>query len=349
MKYQESDGILPLRVEREYQTVKLVPGLRKFSKPIFNFIEKIIKGRDEHPVYEGRDVAGGSGAEDTIPAILIASGEFFMASEEGRKFISEHFDQLKKAVEYFEKKTDDTDGLAIITKDMPDWADSLTRKGKLGGINVWWARSLRLMAHMAKELGHEDDARHYTEEFRKVEEGVMDKIYNKSEGYFRAAEGDNRLDTVASIFGALYFLSPEEAVRVEGSLSDKVLCNTGLQNFDKPYPKEQIFWSHKLTGWNDYHNKFVWPWVTLENIQVKIKIALQHPDESVRAKYKKEAIDDLVYMAKVFEEVGGVYEVVDPNSPKPAKMPFYTPVKNFMGSMSAFQGAYGQLKNLGWI
>ncbi len=101
-------------------------------------------------------------------------------------------------------------------------------------------------------------------------------------------------------------------------------------------------------GNGDYHNKFVWPWVTCENIQVKIKIALQHPDEGIREQYKREAIEDLVGVSKLFEEAGGAYEIVKPDEPK-APRGIYNPPKNLMGSLAAYQGAYRQLKKLEWI
>ena len=98
-----------------------------------------------------------------------------------------------------------------------------------------------------------------------------------------------------------------------------------------------------------YHNEFVWPWVTCQNIRVKIKIGLLHPESAIRNAYKKEAVDDLVAMARIFRDAGGAYEILKPNEPKAAKSLFYDPPKKFIGSMSAYQGAYAQLSELGWI
>ena len=98
-----------------------------------------------------------------------------------------------------------------------------------------------------------------------------------------------------------------------------------------------------------YHNKFVWPWVTLQNIQVKVKIATEHKDESVREAYRREAVDDLVKMAKLFREAGGAYEIFEPDESKAAGMRFYKPPQYFMGTMATYQSAYAQLKELGWI
>jgi glycogen debranching enzyme len=345
-RHQRKDGSLPSRVEREYEIVRLIPVLRCWSKPIFNLIERKIKRNFERPVYEGQDGAGG---EDTVPAAIIGMGELFVASPAARQFVQSRFYQMEQAIDFFRTKTDRKDGLAIMTRSNPDWADTITRKGKLGGINVWWARALRLMEYIARDLGRVEDARRYRKEFRRVKKSVLGKLYDQRGGYFRAEENDARLDTVASIFGALYLLGPGEAVHVEEALKKRVERPTGLQNFAPPYPKQSIFWIHRLMGQSRYHNKNVWPWVTCENIQVMIKIALQHPNEETRFRYKGNAINSLFQMAELFGRAGGVGEVFDPDLPKLAATWIYTPPKDFMGSMAAYQGAYLQLRKLGWV
>ena len=106
---------------------------------------------------------------------------------------------------------------------------------------------------------------------------------------------------------------------------------------------------HRLMGQWLYHNKFVWPWVTCQNIQVKIKIAREHENPAIRHEYQREAVEDLVMIAQLFKKGGGAYEVFEPDEPKPGRTAFYKPPQNFMGSMAAYQGAYAQLKELGWI
>lgn len=345
-KYQREDGMLPLRIEKEYLLLKVFPGMRSLAKPIFNLIEKRIKGRNERPVYEGQDF---SSAQDTVPTTLVAIGEFFINSPEGKDFVKKHFDQIKKAADFFRGKSDPEDNLIDVKKSNADWADSIIRGGKLGNINIWWARSLRMMEFMANSLGREEDAKNYKEEFRKVKNSIIEKLYNKEQGYFRAKEGENRMDTVASVFGSLYLLGPKEAAKVQETLKQRVKRASGLKNFDPPYPNKQIMLPLRIIGHGGYHNEYVWPWITCQNIQAKIKIALQHPEENIRSQYKKEAVTDLADMAKLFKEAGGAYEIFDPNTRKPPKERFYTPPKNIMGNLAAYQGAYLQLKELGWI
>ncbi len=344
-KYQRPNGMLPFKVEREYGLVKSIPGCRSLDKRLFDLIERRMRKRLERPVYEGEDF---SGAEDTVPVVIIAAGELFMCSDEGRTFVRDYLEHMKRAIEFFRTKTDPTDGLAVIATDNSDWADSLTRKGKLGGVNVLWARALRLMEYVSRELGLKDDAQSYRDEFRKVKKSVIKTLYNHPTGYFRAKEGEDRLDTVASIFGALYLLPPGEAKRVEETLK-KVRRASGFQNFAPAYGGNEIFWSHRLFRMGGYHNRFVWPWVTCQNIQVKIKIGLQHNDPAVRSQYRREAIDDFLQSSRLFRSVGGAYEIVNPDEPEPGRLLFYRPPTNFMGSLAAYQGAYGQLRRIGWI
>jgi len=139
-------------------------------------------------------------------------------------------------------------------------------------------------------------------------------------------------------------------VRVEETLARRVARATGLANFDPPYPRAQIFWSHRLLFRSgEYHNYFVWPWVALQNIHVKIKIAKEHPDAAVRGRYQKEAIADFVQMANIFQTAGGAPEVINPHEPSSPKTRFYRIPKYFMGSMAGYFGIYRKIKNLGWV
>lgn len=344
--HQQPDGMLPLRVEKQYMILKLIPGLRSLAGPIFDLVENKIKGRKERPVYEEQDF---SSAEDTVPVAVIATGIFFIASPAGKKFVEENFDKIKKAIEYFETKTDPNDSLAVMRKKNADWADSINRGGKLGAINIWWAQSLKLMSLMSSQLDKKDDAVFYQNKFQRVQQSIMEKLYDKEGAYFRAEEGVDRVDTVASIFGSLYLLGPEECAGVQETLKKRMRDNSGLKNFDPPYPPEQIMWPHKLIGHEGYHNSYIWPWVTCQNIQVKIKIALDHPDASVKNQYKVEALNDLVDMAKLFKDAGGAYEIFQPNTRKPAITRWYKPPRNLLGNLVAYENAYLKLKELKWI
>ena len=345
-KYQRANGMLPYRIEREYQKLKLVPGFRFLARRAFVVVHEKIRGRSERPVYEGQDTGGG---EDTVPVILIAVGEFFKASPEGIKFAEGHFEQLQKAVDFFRTKTDPADDLAIVTKNNADWADTIKRRGKLGGLNVWWAETLRTMGNIANGLGRAPEAKKYQEEYELVRSHVLDK-FHAQEGYFRAKENDDRLDTVATIFGALYLLDAKDAVQAEEALAARVLRPTGYVNFDPPYPRGQISRMHRFLFPNgEYHNHFVWPWVTLQNIYVKIKIATGHPEKNIREKYKEEAIADFIRMSRIFKISNGAHEVLHPNNPEPPKTRFYRVPRHFMGSLAGYAGIYRKMKNLGWL
>ena len=345
-RHQRADGMLPYRVEREYEMLKFLPGLRPFAKVAFNLIEKKIFGRTERPIYEGQEFGGG---EDTIPVVLLAVHGFWDVSDEGKRFAGTYYAQLQKAASFFEKRTDPADGLAIITHHNPDWADTVKRHGKLGAINVWWAQALRGLAEIAEGLGRHDDAKKYRDESERTRHGILEKLY-APEGYFKAEVNDPRLDTVASIFGALYLLDVEEAVRVEELLARRVARPTGFLNFDPPYLRREIFWAHRLIfREGEYHNHFVWPWVALQNIYVKIKIGLEHPDAALREQYKKEAVADFVRMSGVFRAVDGAPEILQPHASAIPETPRYRVPRHFMGSLAGYAGIYRKLVKIGWI
>ncbi len=340
-RYQREDGMLPLRVERQYALLKIIPLFGWLAKPLLRLIRKAA----DRPVYEGQDF---SGAEDTVPAVVIAAGELFLSSDNGKAFVRAHFSQLQKAIAYFRTKTDARDGLAVVTRINPDWADSIQRHGKLGTINVLWAKSLRVMEHLARSLSHDREAKVYAAEAAMVEHSVREKLFSPG-GYFRAVAGEERIDAVATIFGALTLLNAKECVGVLETLERRLKHASGLKNFDPPYPASSVFWISRLSGHAGYHNEYVWPWVTCENIQLKMKVALHHPDAAVRERYKHEAMDDLADTARLFKKLGGAYEIVQPDEPAPAASLLYTPPKNFMASLAGYLGAYHRMMQLQWL
>lgn len=345
-KHQRADGAFPSRVERDYQLIKFIPILRAWSRQIFDLIEVKLRGNTERAVYEGMDFSGG---EDTVPAILIEAGELFLTSAEGREFVLRHFWQLETAAKFFKKRIDPDDGLAIMKKTDPDWADTLKRRGKLATVNIWWARGLFLLGEIAIARGETEVAEAHQREFEKLKKSILTKIYDGERHYFKAAVDDKRLDTVASIFGALYFLDAGEAAKLEYELNVRVLRSSGLRNFDPPYSNKDVHWMPRLMRQWPYHNKFVWPWVTCQNIRVKIHIAEGHPNAMIRAEYRRESLEDLLLNAKLFKGAQGALEIFEPDAPKIGRTAFYRPPRNFMASMAAYQGAYLRLKELGWI
>src|SRR3989344_406707 len=277
-RHQRADGSLPFRVEKEYLLLKLTPGLQCLARPFFRLMEERLRGKAERPVYRGEDF---SSAEDTIPAVLLVAEMYRASGERGATFVAAHKDACTRARGYFAKKCG-PDGLVSVAAGNVDWADSITRGGKLGLLNVLWVRTLEA-----------DSAQDGRRDFAHAKRALMDMLYDQKGAFFRTAAGEDRADTAATILGALFFLDANECVRVEETLKAKMARPSGLGNFDPPYPSHSVRLSFRLIGHGEYHNAYVWPWVSLQNIHVKIKIAQTHPEEAVREQYKKEAVDDL--------------------------------------------------------
>ncbi len=342
-RYQRPNGMLPLRVEREYELVKLTPVIGRYlAHPLF----RLMHGGKERPVYEGQDFSGG---KDTIPLILLAVSALCDATPLGQAFVERHTDHIKKAVDYFLAQTDPQDGLIAVPSLNPDWADSIERGGKLGTVNVLWTQGLKRLVALYETMGMKDEAARLRTTAACAQKSVLEKLWDKDGGCFRAEVQDDRLDTVATLLGASYFLEATEQVRVEEALERRVRCKTGLRNFDPPYPRGKIFFIHRFTGNAGYHNASAWPWVACQNIRLCARIAVQHPDAAVRDRYRNTALADLILIAQLFQSAGGACEIFRTDVPAPARMLFYTPSKNFLGSLAGFLGAYRQLNVLGWI
>lgn len=351
--FQKKDGSLPYRVEKKRFILEyflrvlfgIDPGaLRKIG---IDFVTR----RKKRPIYEGER---GNNAEDTIPSVISSIGEFFMASKEGREFAENNYEKIRLAIENFIKRTDPEDGLESSGVNNPDWADSIKRGGKkLSTVNIRWEIALERAEKISAELGM-GEAKKYDALAKKARKGIMDKLYNEKDHYFRTGEGEERMDAVASILGCLHILPVEESVRVQESMKKRLFCKSGLRNFYPPYPKKRLSFILRIIGMGGYHNEAVWPWVAAVNIHAKIKIAQEHPDKEVREQYRNESVLDLLSLAALFESAGGAYEVFDPDRPEQYRklrtgiMKYQVP-KNFMGNLASYQSVYHRLKKLGWI
>ena len=342
LRHQRIDGTLPIRVEKEYLVIKLIPGLRWLARPMFVLVEGVLRGRTERPVYKGQDFLH---SEDTIPDALIAAGVYGAASECGRVFITSHAKTLYRALDHFSSKIG-PDGLVDVPRGNVDWADSILRGGTLGLVNVLWVRALELMIPVLSGVPEAEKVQHL---YGQARSSLMEKLYDQTGAYVRASAGEGRIDAAATVLGALFFLGADDCVRVQETLKARLKKSSGLGNFEPRYPSNDILWPLKIIRHQEYHNGYVWPWVTLQNIHVKIKIAQTHPDGAVREQYKKESVEDLHDAAALFEGAGGAYEVFFPDTRKPADTRWYHPPRFFLANMAAFMSVYSKLKSLGWL
>ena len=346
LSHQRRSGELPIRVEREYMLLKVVPGLRFLARPAFSLFQEALRGRSERPVFRGQDF---NDALDTIPAFLVAAGSYFSSSKRGASFISARMNTLARACEYFYSMADQNSGLVRVAQGNMDWADSIVRGGELGVLNVLWVRGLELMTMMFAATGRIEEQRQCQTLFARAHASLMQRIYCRGDAYFRSRRGEDRLDTVASVLGSLFFLDATECARVQDTLRARVKVPSGFSNFDPPYPAEDVLWPHKLIGHAGYHNAYAWPWTTCLNIQVKTKIAREHPGAAVRERFRKEAIEDLFDTADLFETAGGAYEIFLPEARTPAITHWYHPPRNFLPNLAGFVGAYRALESLGLL
>jgi len=342
-RHQLSNGALPYRVEKEFGLVRLIPGLWRLASPLFRLIEG--KKRLERPLYEGESSNGG---EDTVPAVILAAGTYLRTSH-GNKYAREYFRHLIDAVHFFETKVDPSDGLAVMTRFSPDWAESIQRKGKLGYVNIIWVESLYVMNQIALEIGEDALATEYASKYERSKRSLLEKIYNSKEHYFRAKVGEDRIDTPASLLGALFFLDTDEAVAVEKTLRQKVRGPIGYHNFEPKYQTKEISLVTRFFGVKSYHNDFVWPWVSCQAIRLMIWIAERHQSAEVRDEYKAKALESLIQTAELFRDLGGAYETVHYSEKVKAQSLFYYPPRNFLASLAGFMGAFKKMQSLGWM
>jgi len=229
--FQLKNGGLPFRIEEEYMLIKLIPGLKWFSPLIFDLVQRKWKHQAQRPVYPGDDFDMGS---DTTLLIILAACAYATRSDRGRMFVGPLYPKLLHAFEHVAAKADLNTGLLVIPKGLVDWADSIRRGGKLGVINVLWVRALDALETLHQLYGSEAAMSAHGTLRKKAHASLMREVYAKEQGFFRTTAGEDRLDTVASILGSLFFLDAEEAARVQETIRARVARESGSQIFILP-------------------------------------------------------------------------------------------------------------------
>ena len=234
---------------------------------------------------------------------------------------------------------------------MQDWADSISRGGKLATVNGIYLHALREMTYVAANCGMDEMAAKYADRYEHVRTSYLTTFWDDALGYIKAAADDNRIDAMANIYACLYHLGPAQCVRVQENLQKLVAPNLLLKNFNTPYPASMVALRYKVAGIPGYHNSYTWPWVTCENILAKLKIARNHPELQTRIRFFHEAQGDFVIVTENHTTNGDFYEVVDAETGKPVSSRFfglklYVSALGFMSSITTYIAAEEELEQV---
>lgn len=288
-------------------------------------------------------------ARDTVYSIIIACFNLFRASREGRKFVTEIFPRLVRALESESKHVDPRDQL-VISKSCSDWFDCGKRKGKLAGINLLRCQALHAMARMAYSTGDSCLAERYSSVAEHVFQSCLEAFWDDERGCFTASAKDDRLDTFANVSACLWLPDLDRCVRIQDALEREVREASGLLHcHSRPYSWQEI--SLTRTAWmTGYGNTFLYPVLADLNISAQARIASCHKNKAARREFAERAAIHLDLQTQTHMRLGTFHEVLDPRSHEPAQHPVFRGQfkshSGFTPAAAAYLAAYHALCSL---
>lgn len=310
------DGTLPLRIEYDRHYLHFIPLIRS--------IRRLIDRSKGHPVYE--DAMFAQGARDTVSSIIIACGETFRTGDFGEEFVMKNWETLQKIITRENLHIDPKDGL-VEGSNYQSWTDSIKMPGKIAFTNILHFRALREMFFMASQMGRTEDveefegqALEYQDQAIRLKESILEHFWDQDKGYFKAGIDDDRLDVSANIFACMYLANDDQGDRIQENLDECRTMPFGLlRNFDRPYPNSAIDVRHRIGNISGYHNLYIWPYLTSENILAKLKIANTTQDEYLSERFRQESVEEFIGLSQLHKRNGDFYEVLDPVTFEPVE------------------------------
>ena len=244
-------------------------------------------------------------------------------------FVSGNWDALGRAMTWLAEYRGEDDSL-LRQAAFSDWADTISRSGKVLYTNVIYWKAVVEMERMAGILNLEADARTYAQKAEALHTALMTEFWRPDLGYFVTSRFFDNLSSSGNLLAIAWGLADEErsnrildAMRFFG-----MAIPVPTKVVHRAYPRRFVAIENRLGGIADYHTYFAWLWIGAWHV-----IALARIGRSEEAR-------ELIYnMSRVIVRDGAVHEVYAPNGAYASTL-WYTSESPLTWSAGMFVYAY---------
>ncbi len=183
-----------------------------------------------------------------------------------------------------------------------DWADSVSRVGRVLYTNVLYWKALHDLASVAAKYGFEEDAEFFGKQVGQVKSVINDEFWREDLGYFVTSEQFELLNSDGNLLAAAWGLaSHEQAELILDSMERLNMAEpVPTQVTDKTYGPKYIAIENRLGGIPHYHTLAAWLWLGGWHV-----VALTKMGRVAEAKIVLDRIDGLIVRDEVVHEVFG--------------------------------------------
>jgi GH15 family glucan-1,4-alpha-glucosidase len=234
-------------------------------------------------------------------ALLVIAALRYLRRFDDKHFCADHWPALKKGLEWLEAHALGDDDL-LHQGAYTDWADSVSRVGRVLYTNVLYWKALHDFANVANKYGYENDAAEFSLKASRVEVAINDDFWREDLGYFITSDQFELLNSDGNLLAVAWGLtSSKQSHAILDTLRRLHMADpVPTQVTDRPYGSKYIAIENRLGGIPHYHTLAAWLWLGGWHV-----VALTRVGRLAEAKTVLDRINRLIVRDGVVHEVFG--------------------------------------------
>lgn len=246
-------------------------------------------------------------------ALLVIAALLYLEKVNDQQFYEAHWLALKRGLDWLEGHALGDDEL-LHQGAYTDWADSVSRVGRVLYTNVLYWKALHDFGNVAQKYGNRPDAARFSEHAGRLQSLIRNEFWREDLGYFVTSSQFELLNSDGNLLAVAWGLASEEnSHAILDSMERKRMADpVPSQVTDRTYGSRFIAIENRLGGIPHYHTLASWLWLGGWHV-----VALTRTGRLAEAKVLLDRID------KVIVRDGVVHEVFD-SSGRPLKTFFYS-------------------------
>lgn len=234
-------------------------------------------------------------------ALLVIAALLYLRRFEDEPFCRAHWPALKQGLEWLEAHALGDDDL-LHQGAFADWADSVSRVGRVLYTNVLYWKALRDFASVASRYGYDEDQMIFSAKASCVKSALNNQLWRQDLGYFQTSSQFDLFNSDGNLLAIVWGLaSPEQSHMILDNMQRLGMADpVPTQVTDRPYGTKFVAIENRLGGIPHYHTLAAWLWLGGWHV-----VALTRMGRLAEAKSVLERINQLIVRDGVVHEVYG--------------------------------------------
>ncbi len=286
LKFQKANGQFPIKVHSTNVLIRTLFSILRRPQPT-------------KPPLRPKYKSGHDSLSPDGNALLVSAAINYARQSGDPTFLTDCWEQLKGGIQWLESLAPEEDGL-IIQGPYSDWADTVSREGKVLYSNVVYWKALDDMASAAREFGFKADLAHFSSRAAQISASIQNHFWRSDLGYYVTSKEFDNLNASGNLMAVTWgCASSEQSHTILNKMAEFGMADpvpTKPVNFG--YPKGNIAPEARLGRFPHYHVDAAWLWLGAWHV-----IALSHMDRMQEASELLNRIATVIVRDKTVHEV----------------------------------------------